>query len=146
MGMADSDRLEREIEEILGRIDQLPPPESRAKRTVRRSLRRLGTAISDRQRAIARELSRVSMSQMILLSFLMILGSFFLRRVSPLLMDWLMYGGVILFVVSFAAVMFGHRGGSAYEQKWRGQPVRYQMGPTLSERVARWWRSRSTRR
>ena len=107
MGMADSDRLEREIEEILGRIDQLPPPESRAKRTVRRSLRRLGTAISDRQRAIARELSRVSMSQMILLSFLMILGSFFLRRVSPLLMDWLMYGGVILMALGWACWRHG---------------------------------------
>ena len=145
--MADSDRLEREIEEILGRIEQLPPPESRARRAVRRNVRRVRLAIAERQRALARELSRISLSQMILVSFLMILGAFFFRRMSPLLMDWLMYGGVILFVVSFAVLMFGPRHvGSTYEQQWRGRTIRYQTGPSLSQRVARWWQSRTSRR
>ena len=144
--MPNSDRLEREIEEILGRIEQLPPPESRAKRAVRRTLRRTGAAISDRQRALARELSRVSLSQMILLSFLMILGAFFFRRMSPLVMDWLMYGGVILFVVSFGMLMFTGRVGGSRERKWRGRPVRSQTGPTLEQRVRRWLNTRSTRR
>jgi hypothetical protein len=144
--MADPNRLEREIEEILGRIEQLPPPESRAKRAVRRTLRRAATAIADRQRAVARELSRVSLSQMILLSFLMIIGAVFFRRVSPLLMDWLLVGGAILFIVSFAMLVFGSRGGATRDRQWRGRPIRYQTGPTLQQRVRRWWNTRSNRR
>ena len=149
--MANPDRLQREIEEILGRIEQLPPPESRAKRAVRRTLRRAGLAFSERQRAFTRKLSRVSLSQMILLSFAMILGAFFFRRLSPLAMDWLMYAGVILFVVSFTMLMFGRRGASTAETKWRGRTIEYRAvrlpsGPTLLQRARRWWKVRSTRR
>lgn len=144
--MANPDRLQREIEEILGRIEQLPPPESRAKRAARRA----GLAISERQRALARSLSHVSLSQMMLAAFVMILGAFFFQRLSPLAMIWLMYAGVILFVVSFTMLMFGRGGRAAGEAKWRGQPVRYRAvnpsGPTLLQRARRWWSVRSTRR
>ena len=148
--MANPDRLQREIEEILGRIEQLPPPESCAKRAARRTLRRAGLAISERQRALARSLSHVSLSQMMLAAFVMILGAFFFQRLSPLAMIWLMYAGVILFVVSFTMLMFARGGRAAGEAKWRGQPVRYRAvnpsGPTLPQRARRWWSVRSTRR
>ena len=144
--MADSDRLEREIEEILGKIEQFPEPDSRRQRARQRVLREIGTAISARQRAVARELARISLSQVMLVSFLMILGSFFFRRMSPLAMEWLMYAGIVLFVSSFAILMFSRRGGSTVEQNWRGRAIRYQTGPTLSQRLRRWWDSRSTRR
>ena len=144
--MADSNRLEREIEEILGKIEQFPEPDSRRQRARQRVLREIGAAISARQRAVARELARISLSQVMLASFLMILGSFFFRRMSPLAMDWVMVAGIILFVSSFAILMFSRRGGSTVEQNWRGRTIRYQTGPALSQRLRRWWDSRSTRR
>lgn len=75
----DKDRLEREINEILDKIEQFPTPERRRNRAVKRNIRRVGDVVSARQRAIARELSRVSISQLLLVSFLLILGSFFFR-------------------------------------------------------------------
>ena len=144
--MADSDRLEREIEEILGKIERFPEADSRRTHVQQRVLRQIGTAISARQRAVARELARISLSQVMLVSFLMILGAFFFRKMSPLAMDWLMYAGIILFVSSFAILMFGRRGGGTVRQNWRGRPVRYQTGPTLSQHLRRWWNSRGTRR
>ena len=75
--MANNDRLEREINEILGKIEQFPDAESRAKRNRRRNVNRFTSRISEVQRGIARQLSRVSVSQLMLASFLMILFAFF---------------------------------------------------------------------
>ena len=144
--MADSDRLEREIEEILGKIKQFPEVESRRKRARQQALSQIGAAISNQQHAIARQLARISLSQVMLLSFLLILGSFFFRRVSPLVMNWVLYAGIILFVSSFAILMFGRRRGGTIERNWRGRTIRYRSGPTLSQRLALWWSQRGRRR
>jgi hypothetical protein len=142
-----SDRLEREIEEILDKIEQFPAPETRRARARRRWVRRLGTAISDRQRAVMRELSRISISQVMLTSFLMILGSFFFRRFSPLLTSWVLYAGVVLFISSFAIMVFGRRSTRSVEGRWRGREVTYHYSRvSLGQRVKRWWAARSTRR
>lgn len=152
--MPDSDRLEREIEEILGKIEQFPEADARRRRARHRAFGRVGAAVSRQQQAIARQLGRVSISQVMLLAFLMILGSFFFRRMSPLLMEWVMYAGIVLFVSSFAIMMFsgGPRGsGGGRQTKWRGRTVHYgphggHARPTLSQRLRRWWSNRGTRR
>lgn len=142
-----SDRLEREIEEILDKIEQFPAPETRRARTRRRWVRRLGAAVSERQRAVMRELSRISISQVMLVSFLMILGSFFFRGFSPLLMQWVFYAGVVLFIASFAIMLFGRGTTRSVEGRWRGREVSYRYArPSLSARLKRWWAARSTRR
>lgn len=152
--MNDSERLEREIEEILGNIEHFPAPESRAKRARRRFVRRVGAWISVRQAAAARVMSRWSMSQLMLLAFLMILGSFFFRRLNPLLMQWVLYAGIILFVSALAIMVFGNgrRRGSA-QQRWRGRTIEYQRGhshtgprPPLSRRLKHWLFGNRSRR
>src|SRR3546814_13232094 len=77
--MANHDRLEREIEEILGKIEQFPDAETRAKRTRRRSVNRFTARLADVQRGIARRLGHISVSQLMLASFLLILFAFFFR-------------------------------------------------------------------
>ncbi|RLT43742.1 MAG: hypothetical protein DWI58_03165 [Chloroflexi bacterium] len=143
--MSDSNRLEREIEEILGKIDQFPDAEARRKREGNRALRQIGTAISDRQRAIARELGRFSMSQVMLASFLLMLGSLLFRAGAPLLMEWMLYLGSVLFVTSFAFIVFGGGSGSSSSQpqRWRGRPIEASSGPSLSHRLRGWWEARS---
>lgn len=140
-----TDRIEREIEEILGKIDQFPAPETRRARARKRALRRMGTAIAERQRALMRELSRVSISQVMLASFLLILGSFFFRRFNPLVMQWALYAGIVLFVSSFAILIFsrGSGGPSSIQTRWRGREISYP--PTrqrLGQRLRHWLRSR----
>jgi len=145
-----TDRLEREIEEILDKIEQFPSPESRRARARKQAVRRFGGAIAERQRAVASKLGRISMSQVMLVSFLLILGYFFFGRYSPLLMRWVLYAGIILFVTSFTILMLTRRsspGAVSAQERWRGRPIRpADQGPTLAARLRAWWRRRQMRR
>lgn len=146
--MAKNDRLEREIEEILGKIEQFPGPESRAKRARQRALGRAAARVHAWQQHVARELSRVNLSQLMLLSFLMILFAFFFRGrfLPPTLSMWVLAGGVILFVSTFAVMVFGRRGPGA-AQRWRGRPIPPARAPQASAalRLRRWWAARTRR-
>ncbi len=144
--MSDSNRLEREIEEILDKIEQFPDAQARRKRSSNRIVRGFGAAISDRQRAIARSLSRFSVSQVMLGSFLLILTSLFFRPAAPLLMGWVLYAGIALFVTTFAFMVFGGRSSSAAgSQRWRGRAIESTSGPSLAQRLRNWLGARSRR-
>lgn len=136
-----SDRLQREIDEILSNIEQFPDAAQRKRRAQRRNLDDALTRASARQREWVRSLGRVSLSQLMLLSFLMILGSFFFRGIVPIAWPWVMYAGVILFIVSFGLMTLG--GGrnpmaGAPRQYWRGREMEFRP-TTLSQRLRRWW-------
>ncbi len=154
--MGEPDRLEREIEEILGKIENFPGPEARRARKAPR--RPMPEAMVRRQKRIARELSRISISQVMLFAFLLILGSFFFRGFGPLAV-WALYAGIVLFVVSFGIMMLSNRGRLFRKQEtvWRGRNVAY--GPysrsssrrsvtgqsattSLLVRLRRWWAQR----
>jgi hypothetical protein len=141
----DSDRLEREIEEILNKIEHFPDAETRRTRARKRALRTLGSAIAERQRAVARALGRIAISQVMLVAFLMILAAFFFRA-GPMI--WVLYAGIVLLVSSAAIMMFTRgKGGSMVEQRWRGREIQYSTrGSSLAQRLRRWWDSRRTRR
>lgn len=145
-----TDRLEREIEEILDKIEQFPSPESRRARARKQAVRRFGSSIAERQRAFASKLGRIQMSQVMLASFLLILGGVFFRRYSPLLMQWVLYAGIILFVTSFAILMFTRRSspsGPSSAERWRGREVRPGVqGASVADRLRMWWRQRRMRR
>lgn len=119
------DRLEREINEILGRIDAFPGPRERRVRASRRQFRRVTERIARGQRAVVRELGRFSVSQLMLLSFLLILGSLFFRGINPLITEWVMVAGVVLFLASFALLVFGgwRPGGGSTTHYWRGRRI-----------------------
>ncbi|MBM4416406.1 MAG: hypothetical protein FJ035_09280 [Chloroflexi bacterium] len=137
-------RLEREIDEILSKIERFPSARQRRAHAQRRWLRRVGNAVSARQQALMRELSRISLSQVMLLSFLLILASFFVRRALPIAWPWLMYAGAVLFLASFGLMLLGRSTGrSAPRRYWRGRLVSY--APTLSQRLRRWWDRRPPR-
>ncbi|RLT34772.1 MAG: hypothetical protein DWI58_20185 [Chloroflexi bacterium] len=145
--MADHNRLEREIEEILGKIEQFPDATARKKRERNRTLQRISNAIADRQRALMRQLSRFTIAQVILLSIIVILGSLFFRRAAPQLMTWVLTAGIILFVTALAISFFGNRRGASGQPNWRGRPVRPATsgGPTIPQRLQRWWTARTRR-
>ena len=140
------DRLEREINEILSNIEQFPGPDERRGRVRRRVVNNFADAVTSRQRAFMRRLSFVSLSQLMLLSFVIIIGSMFFREVVPISWPWTMYAGVILFITSFTLLMFGgqRRSAPGPSQYWRGRPMSYGE-PSLAERVRRWWNRRTPR-
>lgn len=146
----NNDRLEREINEILGKIEQFPDAESRAKRGRRRNFNRVTSRIADIQRGVARRLGTVSVSQLMLASFLLVLFAFFFRGrgIPPTVSSWILLAGVILFISTFAVMLFGprSRGGGTMEQRWRGRTIEYRSGPSFPERLRHWWSSRTRRR
>ena len=134
----DPDRLEREINEILNKIERFPAPDQRRKRAARRALRRFGSSIAQRQQAVARELSRISLPQLILLSFVLILASLFF----PVIRGWLLIAGAAIFIASFTLLMFGGgRKRSPSSQQWRGRTLHYER-ESLAGRLRRWFRER----
>ncbi len=143
-----SDRLEREIEEILDKFEQFPGPAERQKRARRRLLRRFGSAIAAQQRAIASQLGRISVSQIMLASLLIVFGALFFRRLGPMV-QWVLWAGVALFVASFAIMLFSRRPPSRRRrpERWRGRAIEPapQQYPTLLEQIKVWWLRRRRR-
>jgi hypothetical protein len=142
--MADNDdRLEREINEILDKIERFPDPESRRARARRRFFRRAASGIADQQRAFIKRLSGIAVSQVMLVSFLLIIGSFFFGRFLGPAKSWLLLAGVILFFTSFGIMVFT-RTGATQTQHWRGQDVTLRS-VSLATRLRRWFTNRRAR-
>jgi hypothetical protein len=135
-----SDDLEREIEEILNKLDQFVPEESAASRM----RRRWGDRVYGLQRAVAERLSRISLGHVMVASLLLIIVAFALR--------WTVFGryalvaGLILLFSTIAVSFFTARR-SKQEKRWRGQPVDL-SGPSFADRLRNWlrgWRRRGRR-
>jgi uncharacterized membrane protein len=131
-----ADDLEREIEEILDKLDQFVPEESAASRM----RRRWGDRVYNLQRAVANRLSRISLGHLMVASLLLIIVAFALR--------WTVFGryalvaGLIL-LFSTIAVSFFTAQRPKREKRWRGHVVDL-SGPNLAERLRNrlrgWWR------
>ncbi len=145
----DPDRLERDINEILSNIEQFPDATQRKHRARHRIVEEITGRISAQQQALMRMLSGISLSQMMLASFLLILGSMFFREIVRISWPWVMYAGIFLFLTSFTLMVFGgsrvqRRGGQP--KYWRGRQMPPGYGaPTLSQRLRQFWNRRKPR-
>lgn len=126
-----ADKFEREIDEIIRKTGDLPPPPRPARRSVRRSPRperRGGFPISPRQLLFAG-------------IGLLLIGSLLIGSVA----NWgsmIALAGIGLLVVAYIA-FFSGKGSTApggYERRWRGQTV-YEGAPgtPLSDRLRALW-------
>ena len=131
------DKIKREIEDILNRLDEFVPEESAASRMRRRSS---GVAIAI-VRALLAPLAAISIRQVMLTALILIVVGFLGMRIHPIFGRWLLVGGIILFLTSFA-LSFINRSSSppAIEKRWRGQPMDLRE-PPLAERIRDWLKS-----
>jgi hypothetical protein len=130
------DNIEREVEEILRKLDRFVPEEGR----LARARRRLGQATSDLLRTLRVRLSRISPGQVMLASLILVVVAFFFRSASPVLARWVIIGGLILFFTAFVLPLLGGR--SRYERRWRGQVIDLSE-PSLGSRLRHWLQRRS---
>lgn len=135
-----SERIDREIEEILRRLDSHP-----ARR--RRSLRwRLRSVVTSLWGAVASRVRGISLGQVMIGSFLIICVAYFFRYLNPQLMRWIIIAGLLLFFASFVLSLRRSNSPISRERRWRGQRVDYDE-PNLAERLRSWFdRSRRGRR
>jgi hypothetical protein len=131
-----SDNIEREVEEILRKLDRFVPEEGR----LARARRRLGQATSDLLHTLRVRLSRISPGQVMLASLILVVVAFFFRSASPVLARWVIIGGLILLFTAFVLPLLGGR--SRNERRWRGQVIDLSE-PSLGSRLRRWLERRS---
>jgi VIT1/CCC1 family predicted Fe2+/Mn2+ transporter len=129
------DNLEREVEEILRKLDEFVPEEGR----LTRARRRVTTAFSDTLRGLLRSLSRISSGQVMLGSLILVVVSFFFRSASPGLARWLIIAGLILFCTAFVLSLLSRR--PRYEKRWRGEVIDLSE-PGLGSRLRNWLQRR----
>ena len=134
------DRIQREIEDILNRLDAFVPEESAARRMRRRS----SGAAANFGRALIAPLMGISLRQVLLTALALIVLGFLGQRVHPLLGRWVLIAGVILLLSSFAFSFFS-RGAAPAEKRWRGQPMELH-GPSLGDRLRAWLQAKRRQR
>ena len=131
--MPDDD-IEREIKDILDKLDDFVPEESVASRFSKRTAQ----WASDLQRAVVSRLARISLSQVMLAALAMIVLAWIFRYVNPAIARWVIIAGLILLAVSFVASLRGSRT-AKNERRWRGRAIDL-SGPSFAERLRDWLR------
>jgi hypothetical protein len=126
-----ADRIEREIEEILKKIDDFVPESPRA----RRPQRRVSRPISSAQGWFARRLAAISLSQVMMWALLIALVSFFLRGVPGGI--WIMIAALIVFATAFFLSLVSGTGKRVPEKRWRGEPMDL-SAPSWPDRIKIW--------
>ena len=129
-----ADRIEREIEDILRKIDDFVPEKPR------RPVRRVGQPFAAAQSWFAHRLARISMNQVMAWSVFVVIVAFFARAVP--IMSWVMLAAVIVFLTALIFSLRGMGGGKPSVQKrWRGEPIDL-SGPGWPDRVKAWIKGR----
>ena len=125
-----ADRIEREIEEILRKIDDFVPETSRQ----RRPRRNVSRPFAATQAWLAKRLAAISLNQVMMWSLVLVLASFVFRAMPGA--GWVLIGGVIVFLTALViSIATGGRAQAApKEKRWRGQPVDYD-GPSWPDRI-----------
>ncbi|MGH2587364.1 MAG: hypothetical protein ACRDJE_20810 [Dehalococcoidia bacterium] len=138
-------RVEREIEEILSKLDADAPsrPPTRLRRSWRSRVRRLVDRIPRPHISFA----RLNAGTLMLWGIGLILSALLLRVIAPDLTRWAVIAGLILFFGSFV-LAFVHKDGGAIgssETYWRGQRIQRTelRGPSTIDRIKAWWRGRN---
>lgn len=140
-------RVEREIEEILNRMDTDPSGRKpvRMRRSLRMRVRRYFAKFPRPRWSI----SALNSGSMMLWGIGLILSALILRMFSPELTRIAVIAGLILFFASFILAFRHKDAGSAGsgDPYWRGQRVsRNDLGgPSPLERLKTWWRQRNRR-
>lgn len=135
------DKIKREIEDLLNRLDTFLPEESVKSRVRRRSS---GTA-SSFFHALIEPLEHISLRQVMLTALLLIVVGFIAGKAYPEFGRWVLIGGVILLITSFALSFVGRSGAPAVEKRWRGQPMMLQP-PSFGDRLRAWFRAKRRQR
>ena len=126
-----SDRLQQEIEEILGKYKRFPLREP----LWRRIRRRLSRWFSSLGRWPASHLPRITLGRVMLVGIAMIMAAWF-GVGGKSTTQMVLVAGLILFVAAF---IFSLRRRPPYvEKRWRGRTL--QIGqPGVGERLRSWW-------
>ncbi len=134
-----SSRLERDIEEVLSKIERFPPKRPfwvRVRRRVSRFFSGIGDGLSDIPRP------RVSVGQILLIGIALIVIAYVFGDSlgGPSIVRLFIIGGILLFLGAFVFSLRRQPSSRLPEKRWRGQPM------DLQGSEEPWWKRWRTRR
>ncbi len=138
----DKPNIEDEINELLGKLNNFPKEQTVSASTARfRNLvQQLVQFFQPIVRPASNIIARITMSNLAALASVLILTSFFLRRIIPLAI-WGVPFGLAFLIAAFGMLVFGTRGDSLVEQNWRGKSIQFRQQSRL-KRFFTYMRSR----
>ena len=141
------DKVQREIEELLDKLDTFVPEERLAEkiRKRRKQQQRVDSGPNFFERA-RRRVSQVSLGQLLLAGLALMLIGWLFDDALGSWSRWVMYGGLLLTIVAFAlsVISGGTRttvGARHVQKRWRGQIIEYSETSRM-DRIREWFRRR----
>lgn len=134
-----SQRLEREINEILARLDSFPPRRSLWWR-LRRRVGSVPARIVGGVRQI--RLPRIALGQLLLIGIALIVIAYLLNPGGASVTRGIIVAGIVLFLTAF--ILSLRRQSAPPEKRWRGQPMELDH-PHAIGRFRSWWGRRRGR-
>ena len=133
------DKIKREIEDILNKLDEFVPDESPSEKMRRRSSGAAASVV----RAILAPFTRIQIRQVMLAALVIMVVGFLAMRIHPIFGRYALVAGVILFMTSFALSFFSRSSNPppAADKSWRGQSIDLNE-PSLPDRIKAWLKSR----
>jgi len=145
------DKVQREIEELLDKLDNFIPEERFAEKIrSRRRQQRTRTGPSVWDKAAAR-FSQISLGHVMIAGVVLMIVGYFFRDPLGDADRWVMLAGLGLTLLAFALSVMsggGHRttiGARRVQKRWRGQVIEYHAEPSRMERIREWFRRRGRR-
>jgi hypothetical protein len=132
-----ADQLQREIEEILNRLDEFIP-EQKATSRIRKQWGERLHAFGSR---LGRLISHVSMGHLMVASLILIFIAFALR--SSVIGQYSMIAGLSLLGLTIVVSFVANRRARS-EKRWRGEIVDL-SGPSFIDRLQSWFKKRGSR-
>jgi hypothetical protein len=139
------DKVQREIEELLDKLDTFVPEERlAAKIRNRRKEQRLAESGPSMFERATRRLSQVSLGQIMLAGLALMLIAWLFDDALGTWQRWVMYGGLALTILAFGLSLItgGARttvGARHVQKRWRGQIIEYSE-PSRMNRIKEWFR------
>jgi hypothetical protein len=140
------DRIQREVEELLEKLDTFVPEERLASKIRNRARRQKAQGEPNALQRAWKRVARISLGQLLLAGFALILVAWFFRAPLGGFSTWLIGLGLVMAAVAFVLSMMrggtGRTVGGSVERRWRGQPIEYSSGPSAADRIRDWFRRR----
>ncbi len=137
-----SDRLQKEVEELLARLDTFPakrPIWVRVRDTLTSPFRSTGRWLRDMR------LPRVSAGHILLTAIAVIIIAWIAKPGGDSVARYLIVAGIVLFIGAFVLSLRHQSQTHTPQKRWRGQPMDL-SGPTAGTRLRSWWSRRRSRR
>jgi len=132
-----ADQLQREIEEILDRLDEFIPEQKKTHRI----REQWGEKFSAFRQRLGGLLGRVSMGHLMVASLVLIFIAFAFR--SSAVGQYAMIAGLSLLGLTIVVSFFANRRRMGTEKRWRGEVVDL-SGPGFVDRIQSWFKKRGS--